>query len=459
MITSLAALLFTAATADASSHREAPAIALDPSADLTDFYAFISPTDPTKLVFLMNTNPLQDPGGGPNFHRFDDNVLYEIHVDNEGDAEADITYQFRVTTEYQYPDTFLHNIGPINVAANLNMIQTYTVTMVRDGVSTVILTKGTSAPTNVGVASTPVGAYNPLSNVPGTMTTVHLAKQGDYRFFAGPRQEGFYVDLENTFDLLNLGSGGYKNSLLGKNVHTMAIEVPLDTLTLDGADPSAAAQNNVIASWATTSRRSTLVRRSDGVGTVARGPWVQVARLGNPLVNEVVLPISMKDLFNSAHPRNDVQFLAPVQYSELAGLLNAILGTTCPLVAEQGLDDALGFDGRDDLVLAFLTGYPGINQWPGFALGGDIPAEASGKLYAPYEALRIDLTTPSGWPNGRNVGDDVTDTALSAVCGLLVDGTLLPDGVDDTGLHYLDTFPFLGDPWFGNDHPNGGHDL
>jgi hypothetical protein len=242
-------------------------------------------------------------------------------------------------------------------------------------------------------------------------------------------------------------------------VHSIAIEVPLDSVTMDGATPTSAAQNNVIAAWATTSRRAAVIRRSDGVGTASRGNWVQISRLGNPLVNEVVLPISQKDLFNASQPRNDGQFLEYVQNSRLAELMNAILGTSCPLVADQGLDDALGFDGRDDLVLAFLTGYPAINQWPGFALGGDIPAEASGKVYAPYEALRIDLTTPTGWPNGRNVGDDVVDTALSAVCGLLVDGTVIPDGVDGTGLYQLDTFPFMGDPWFGNDHPNGGHDL
>ena len=457
MILSLA-LLLAAPVAHASSHREAPGIALDPSADLSDFYMFVSPTNANKLVLIANVNPLEPPGGGPNFYRFDDNVLYEIHIDNEGDGEEDITYQWRFTTTYAYPDTFLHNIGAINVSANLNMIQTYTVTMIKDGVTSTILTKGTVAPTNVGVASSPVGAYNPLGNVGGTMTSAHLATQGAYRFFSGPRQDAFYVDLENTFDLLNLGSGGYKNSLLGLNVHSMAIEVDLSSVTLDGATPSEAAQNNVIAAWATTSRRAATVRRSDG-STADRGNWVQVARLGNPLVNEVVLPISMKDTFNASHPRNDTQFLQPVQHSELAGLLNAILGTTCPIVAEQGLDDALGFDGRDDLVLAFLTGYPGINQWPAFGLGADIPAETTGKIYAPYEALRLNLVTPNGWPNGRLVGDDVTDTALSAVCGLLVDGSTLPDGVDSTGLHYLNAFPFMGDPWYGNDHPVGNHDL
>ena len=455
MITSIA--LFATVSALASSHREAPAISLDPSADLSDFYLFISPTDPDKVVLIANVNPLEDPGGGPNFHRFDDNVLYEIHIDNEGDGLADISYQWRFTSEWTQPDTFLNNNCAITSAACLNLIQTYTVTQVKDGVSTVILKSGTAAPTNVGVASDPGGvAYHPESATPGTMTTAHIASQGGNRFFAGPRQEGFYVDLENTFDLLNLGSGGFNNTLLGKNVHSMAIEIPIVDVTLDGLTP-ATGTNNVIAAWATTSRRAALIRRSDGVGTVGRGNWVQVARLGNPLVNEVVLPISMKDTFNASNPVNDGQFLDPVQNLEMVDLMNGILGTNCPLTYDMGLPAP--FDGRDDIVLAFLTGFPTINQWPGFALGGPIPGEPA-KNYAAFEALRLDLTGSFPvWPNGRNVGDDVVDTALSAVCGLLIDGTAIADGVDSTGLSYLSEFPFLGDPWHGNDHPNGGHDL
>jgi hypothetical protein len=452
-------ILSLALSAFASSHREAPAISLDPAADLTDFYMFKSPEDPTKLVLIMNVNPLEEPGGGPNFHKFDDNVLYEIHIDNEGDAEADVTYQFQFATSYQQPDTFLYNTGSVATSTNLNMVQTYSVTMVKDGAASTILTKGTTGPINVGVASVPSGAYNPTGTTAGSLTTAAISTSSGRRFFAGPRQEGFYVDLEHTFDLLNLGSAvGNNNSLLGKNVHSIAIEVPLTEVTLDGAAPSTSAKNNVIAAWATTSRRAVSVRRSDGESSAARGNWVQVARLGNPLVNEVVLPIKEKDIFNASNPRDDGQFLAYVNHSLLADYMNAILGTSCPATAEQGLPDASGFDGRDDLVLAFLTGYPGINQWPGFALGGDIPAESSGKTYAAYEALRMDLTGASGWPNGRAVGDDVVDTALSAVCGLLVDGTTIPDGVDSTGLSYLKTFPFLGDPWSGNDHPHGGHD-
>ncbi len=453
----LATLALVALPAFASSHREAPAIALDPSADITDFYAFISPEDTSKLVFILNVNPLEPPGGGPNFHRFDDNVLYQVHVDNEGDGEEDISFQVRFASTWQQPETFLYNTGGVDNVANLNLVQTYSVTRVDDGVASTILASGTVAPNNVGVASTPAGAYSPESSTPGSLTTSHIASSGSYRFFAGPRQEGFYVDLEHTFDLLNLASAeGNTNTLLGYNVHSIAIEVPITTLTKDGAAATEANQNHVIAAWATTSRRAVTVRRSTGVDSKDRGGWVQVARLGNPLVNEVVLPVSQKDVFNASHPRDDYQFLSYVQNLLLVDYMNAILGTSCPTEYDAGL----GLGGREDILLAFLTGHPSLGNMPAdYALGGAIPGE-SGKNFGAFEALRINLegTGFGQWPDGRNVGDDVVDTALSAVCGLLVDGTAIPDGVDATGLSYLDSFPFLGDPWSGNDHPAGYHD-
>lgn len=453
----LSTLALLALPAFASSHREAPAIALDPAADLTDFYAFISPEDTSKAVFILNVNPLEPPGGGPNFHRFDDNVLYQVHIDNEGDGEEDISFQVRFETTYNIPETFLYNVGSVTNPANLNMVQTYTVTRVDDGVATTILASGSTAPINVGVASVPDGAYNPESSTPGSLTTGAIESSGSYRFFAGPRQEGFYVDLEHTFDLLNLASAETNNnSLLGLNVHSIAIEVPITSITKDGLAASEANQNHVVSSWATTSRRAVSVRRSTGVDSASRGGWVQVARLGNPLVNEVVLPVSQKDIFNAAHPRDDIQFLSYVQNLLLVDYMNGILGTSCPASYDAGL----GLGGREDIILAFLTGHPAVGNIPaGYALGGAIPGE-SGKVFGAFEALRVNLAG-SGlgfWPDGRAVGDDVVDVALSAVCGFLIDGTFIPDGVDGSGLSYLDSFPFLGDPWGGNDHPSGGHD-
>lgn len=455
MLTSL--LLFTAG-AFASSHREAPAIALDPSADLTDFYAFRSPTDPSKIVFILNVNPLESPGGGPNFHRFDDNVLYAVHIDNEGDGLDDIEFDVQFHTTYPLGDsTFLYNVGSVTSTANLSTVQTYDVTRIDDGVATVLASGQSVAPINVGTQSVPEGAYNPEGSTPGSLTTAAVHTAGSYRFFAGPRQDGFYVDLERTFDLLNVAHGDNRNTLLGFNVHSIAIEVPATMLTRDGRSPTTALQNHVIATWATTSRRAVTVRRSTGVDTASRGEWVQVARLGNPLVNEVVIPISDKDTFNGSRPADDLQFLPYVQTNTLAAYMNAILGTSCPATVDEGL----GIGGREDLILAFLTGFPALGNMPaGFSLGGPIPAE-SGKTFGAFEALRLNMEG-SGfgqWPDGRNVQDDVVDTALSAVCGLLVDGTSISDGVDSTGLHYLDSFPFLGDPWSGDDHPSGGHDL
>lgn len=463
MISTLALL---ALPAMASSHREAPAISLDPSADISDFYTFIDPNDTSKVVFIMNVNPLSAPGGGPNFHRFDDNVLYSINIDNEGDGEEDIVFNVEFETTYSAVDafgleTFIYNIGPVGTPANVYHNQSYTVTRVDDGVSTVVLTGGATAPINVGTQSGSDG-YNPEGSTPGSITTANIETSGDYKFFAGPRQDGFYVDLERTFDLLNLaGIDGTpnQNTLLGYNVHSIAIELPITMVTKDGEVATTANENHVVATWATTSRRAVTVRRSTGVDNAYRGGWVQVARLGNPLVNEVVLPVQQKDIFNAAHPRDDIQFLSYVQTSVLGAYMNAVLGTTCPASYDAGV----GIGGREDLILAFLTGHPALGVMPaGFGLGAAIPDEA-GKTFGAFEALRINLegTGFGQWPDGRNVEDDVTDTALQAVCGLLAssgEGAAVSDGVGSTGLSYLDSFPFLGDPWAGDDHPEGVHD-
>ncbi|MDP2310132.1 MAG: DUF4331 domain-containing protein [Pseudomonadota bacterium] len=462
----LSTLALLALPALASSHREAPAISLDPAADITDFYAFRDPNDTSKVVFILNVNPLEAPGGGPNFHRFDDNVLYSINIDNEGDGEEDIVFNVQFETTYSAVDafgleTFIYNIGSVADPANVYQKQSYTVTRVDDGVSSVVLSGGSTAPINVGTQSGS-SSYNPGGSTPGAITTANIETSGSYSFFAGPRQEGFYVDLERTFDLLNvanLDGTANQNTLLGYNVHSIAISLPITSITKDGLAATAANQNHVVSSWGTTSRRAVTVRRSTGVDNAYRGGWVQVARLGNPLVNEVVLPVQQKDIFNASHPRDDIQFLSYAQNSVLGAYMNVVLGTTCP----TSFDAGLGIGGREDLLLAFLTGHPDLGVLPaGFSLGGAIPGE-SGKVFGAFEALRINLegTGFGQWPDGRYVSDDVVDVALGAVCGGLAgsgEGFAVVDGVDSTGLHYLDSFPFLGDPWAGDDHPNGGHD-
>jgi hypothetical protein len=456
-------LLAALPNAFASSHREAPGIALDPAADITDFYMFVSPEDSSKIVFLMNVNPLELPNGGPNFHFFDDNVMYQINIDNEGDGEEDIVFQFQTQTEYNIPQTFLYNDGYYFNAPNtqidgyedVNIAQTYTLTRVDDGVSAVI-GGGDVAPINVGERSVVAGGYYPEDAVPGSITTAHTYTAGSYRYFAGPRQEGFYVDLGHTFDLLGVGVGTNTNSLLGYNVHTIAIEVDADLLTRDGAAPSAADKNQVIAAWATTSRRAVTVRRPDGK-TGHRGPWVQVGRLGNPLVNEAVIAIADKDLFNATHPSLDAAyFLSYVTDPLLPVYMNVVLGTYLPSEAEADIvpsviDTGLDTGGREDLVAAFLTGFVGFGNIPeDYYFGATIPGES--KSFSAFEAMRLNIAGEGAgyWPDGRAVGDDVVDTALFALAGgVLGLSGAVPDGVDSTGLHYLDTFPFLGDPWAG----------
>jgi len=476
---SLLALSLSSTDALASSHREAPGIALDPAADITDFYAFVSPEDSSKIVFIMNVNPLELPNGGPNFHFFDDNVLYEIHIDNEGDGNEDITFQLRTHTEHTIPGTFLYNDGVylgqgnggvqgVDGAEDVNISQTFSLTRVDDGVATVLFTDEGVAPINVGERSMVVGGYDPYSTTPGTITDDHIYTSGAYRVFAGPRQEGFYVDLGHTFDLLGVGVGTNTNSLLGYNVHSIAIEVDADMLTRDGATPSTGAKNDVIAAWATTSRRAVTIRRANGT-QAQRGPWIQVGRLGNPLVNEAVIAIEDKNRFNAAHPTEDAGlFLSYVTDPILPIYMNAVLGTPNPSDTQADIipgvvNNGLDTGGREDLVVAFLTGFSGFCTEPGdYYFGATIPGEA--KSFYAYEALRLNLngcagwggTGASFWPNGRGVGDDVVDVALSALNGYVltvygVSGTggFVPDGVDDTGLSYLDTFPFLGDPWAG----------
>jgi hypothetical protein len=455
----LATLLLTTMVnpALASSHREAPAIAKDPTADLTDFYMFRSPTDTSKLVFIMNVIPMEGPGDGPNYYFFDDAVKYDINIDNEGDGGTDIIYRFSFTTTYQQPETFLYNTGVITSRANLNMVQTYSVRKIENGVNTVIVNNAAVAPNNPGEVSDPMGGYDPYSSSVSAITANYIATNGDYRTFAGPRQDGFYVDLERTFDLLNVNHADNQNTLLGKNVHSIALEVPIPIVTRDHRAASAARQNQVIAAWATTSRQSMRVINSDGTATTS-GAWKQVSRLGNPLVNEAVIPVGDKDLFNATMvtATSDYAFLDYVVNPILIEYMNAILGVPVPTDAD--CDAGLGIGGREDLVLAFLTGHPALGTLPsGFSLGGAIPGE-TGKNFAAFEALRINLlgTGYGQWPDGRNVEDDVVDTALSAEGGLLCasgGSGVISDGVDSSGLTYLDSFPFLGDPWLGDDHP------
>jgi hypothetical protein len=440
LVPSLAVLLSVSPfspAARASSHREAPLISQDPGADNTDVYAFVSPADPGKVTLIANFIPLQAPYGGPNFFKFDDQVLYEIHVDNDGDAVEDLTFQWRFTTEVRNGNTFLYNVGPVASidSTNLIVLQRYTVTRVtegrRSGRNEVLATGLLTAPNNVG--------RNSMPNYPSLATQAVYTLNGGVKAFAGPREEGFYVDLARIFDLLQVQPAGLDGTA-GLNVHSIALEVPIEQLTRSGSRPAGPTDSAaVIGVWSTASRPVVTVL-SPGQAPEARGEFVQVSRLGHPLVNEVVIPRGMKDRFNASEPRDDAQFGAFVTDPEPARLLTALFGLRVPPVP------------RNDLVQVFLTGVPGLNQPPGVKAA---------------EMLRLNVAIPpsrnpsrlgvvggdvAGYPNGRRVMDDVTDIALTAVSGVLVPGfgTSLGDGVNGNDAAYLDAFPYLGHPFAGN---------
>lgn len=432
----------------ASSHREAPLISEDPVADATDLYAFVSPDAPDTVTLIANYYPMQDPAGFPNYYRFGDDVVYRINIDNNGDAVEDILYQFEFDTEIVNPNSFLYNSGPIESldSPNLNVRQTYTLSEGRGGVLTPIASGLLTPPVNIGPKSTP--DYDALADAA-------ITEVGDgITVFAGQRDDPFWVDLGGVGDLLTIrelpGATGGIDDLQGLNVQTLALRVPIDQLTRSGAMPAGQdAADAVIGIWTTALRPSTLVFGADGTRT-AQGNLVQISRLGMPLVNEVVAPLGAKDLFNASHPSNDAQFLGAVTEPELAKLLNLLYGDVLVPVPETG---------RDDLVTAFLTGIPGVNQ----------PANVN-----PSEMLRLNVAIPpaaqenpfgvvagdlAGFPNGRRLGDEVVDIELRVAAGFLLGEEFqngangqLGDGVPANDVPFLATFPYIAPPHQGFEH-------
>jgi len=456
-----------------SSHREAPAIAKDPVADSTDLYAFVSPDAPGTVTLIANYIPLEGPDGGPNFFEFGDDVLYAIYIDNDGDARPDVTYRFRFQTQIKNPNTFLYNTGPISAinSPNWNRPQFYSVTRVANGSETVLGDHLACPPCNVGPRSTP--SYAALAQ-----SAIHDLSGSHGKVFAGQRQEGFYVDLGSIFDLgalrpfqnlhlLPLPAVNGLNGAKHLNVHSIALQVPIRDLTRDGSstfggatDPKAA-----IGVWTAAYRRKATIR---GEGQdIESGPWIQVSRLGNPLFNEVVVPMSKKDRWNELPPSSDSQFLQYVKHPELAGLLPVLYPGVFPnLAAATG--------SRDDLVAILLTGIP----------AGIITGFQNFTGATPADMLRLNLaiapsSSPSilglvggdaaGFPNGRRVADDVVTIELRAIAGVtypLVNPAFTPDGaagviydVEDPATNtppvsYLSSFPSLNHPESGFDVPS-----
>ena len=438
--------------ASASSHREAPLIADDPAADNTDVYAFVSPDRPDTVTIIANYYPFQDPAGGPNYFRFDPTVRYELKVDSDGDAVEDVTYRFRFSTTVGNGNTFLYNTGQVTWPndPDLNVKQTYTVTRVTSSGSTQLAPGATLRvpPANIGPRSNPV--YDALQGV--------YDLGGGRKVFAGPRDDPFFVDLGSIFDLgglrpfneahlIPLAKQGGEDGVRNYNVFSIALQVPKTDLV------PAPMADGTIGVYASASRQAVRVLNGDGtVGT--SGDWVQVSRLGNPLVNEVVIPIGQKDRWNASDPADDAQFLGRYTSPELAGLVNLLY---------PGLPDT-PTAGRNDLVAVLLTGVPGLN------FTGDTKADllrlntgiAPAKKPDPLGALAGDL---QGFPNGRRLADDVTDIEIRAVAcgyGQILAGALglcnftpndtLADGVDKNRGNFLSTFPYVAPPNQGYEH-------
>jgi hypothetical protein len=429
----------------AASHREAPLIAQDPTADNTDFYMFRSWTNPDNVVFILNTIPLQEPSGGPNYYNFGDDVLYRINVDTNADGDEDLAYEIRFRTQLRGPLTSLElplayvALPPITAldgpgSEGLILRQSYTVTQVRGGSRIDLGTQTMYAvPSNVGPLTMP--DYEGLA-AKGVYT---LANGGSV--FAGQRDESFAIDLGAAFDTLNLrrtppiltaaedandAVNPFGNDQLsGFNISTIAIEVPIHSVTANAA--------GVIGGYASTARQKVRVfrqpmneRASSGSGDdVSAGPWVQVSRMANPLVNELVIGTGTKDRWNATEPQDEAQFLNFYLNSRLATAINIRFGTSIPTT------------GRTDLVNALLK-YPSQ------------PQTGTCERHDCAELLRLNLAvapTPpaqqhrlgvlagdnAGWPNGRRPNDDVTDVALRVVAGFLLNPAGTPrlgDGVN-----------------------------
>ncbi len=426
-------------TVGASSHREAPLISEDPVADNTDTYAFVSPDKPDTVTLVANWIPFELPAGGPNFNKFGDDVLYKVNVDNDGDATADIVYEWRFKTTIANRNTFLYNTGPVESLADedLNVKQTYTLTEVRNGKRTELAKNAPVAPANIGPRSTP--NYDQLA------AEAIVEVNGGGQSFAGPRDDPFFVDLGAVFDLLGnrplneahtapLPNAPGRDGLAGFNVHSVVLQVP--TASLVDGDP-------VVGVWSTTERRTD---RVFGGGKVQNGGgFTQVSRLGMPLVNEVVAPLGAKDAFNASKPSGDKQFLPAVQKPEVATLIPQLYpGVTAP----EG--------NREDIVTIFLTGIPDVNQPKGVKPAEMIRLNTSTAPTPLAQQDRLGLLAGQNdaFPNGRRLVDDVYDIELRALAGGTTftpdfnraPNNALTDGVNANDVPFRASFPYLASP-------------
>ncbi|HEY7876222.1 MAG TPA: DUF4331 domain-containing protein, partial [Actinomycetota bacterium] len=347
------AALFAPVGGLASSHREAPLVSADPQVDQTDLYAFVSPDDASSVTLVSNWIPFEEPAGGPNFYAFAEGVRYDVNISNDGDALAEIVYRWTFQNHYRNPNTFLYNTGPVTSLddADLNFYQTYDLVRKVPGQrDQVILNDAPVAPNHVGDASMP--------DYPALAQAAVKSLSGGGKSWVGQADDPFFLDLR-VFDLLYGGDFGEigDDTLAGFNVHSMALQVPKTELAKGGD----AKDNPIIGVWNTASRRGTRIQKSDGSQSF-KGKWVQLSRLGSPLVNEVVVPVGLKDYFNASKPKDDAQYLAAVQDPELPRLIEAVYGIDAP----DSDPNASGIQ-RADLIQVFLTGVDGLNKPAGVA--------------------------------------------------------------------------------------------
>jgi hypothetical protein len=442
-------------SAFASSHREAPQISDDPAADNTDVYAWVAPGTHDKLYVVANYNPLEEPSGGPNFHKFSDDVRYEVHL-TRGTSLNDVVKYY-----VYFRTTPIQRVDPANLSLPVGggkeffsqlsgQQQTYSVVKVEGGSSTVIARDVPVAPINYGPRTFGL-LYADSSGQPEYNDAFAASfirdMGGEGRVWAGPRDDGFYVDLGGVFDLANLRPKGVaQDGVSGYNVHSIVLEIPTTKLTRNGQPPGNTPSNDTtIGVWCAASRRQVTIRKNRGED-LNFGPWIQVSRLGLPLINEAVIGLQDKDRWNRTRPRNDVQLYG-------AYFLNPIVVRDAEAVgiyASLGVDPTPFKSNRTDILdIINLKDIPTPDAH-------SIPLEGTG------DVLRVDLATDSGFPNGRPlVGGaqpnqeqaDVTDVLLS----LLLAKLQLPvsDGVDYNDKDFLPTMPFLAAPHRGFDEGHG----
>jgi hypothetical protein len=456
-LAAIAAAAIAVTVAVGSSHREAPGTMLDPSADDTDLYAFTAKDAPGALTVVGDWIPGQNPANGPNFFRFDDRARYYINVDNTGDGRRDIAYRFQFTTSVRNPSSFLYALPGASGYSDpkLNVRQTYSITRLTYAyrgrgvhVRGRVLARGLPvAPPNIGPKTFP----NYQAFVNGAVRNL----SDGTKVFVGQRDDPFFVDLGATFDAINVrrltgNQGEGKDDFSGMNISSIVLQLPERLVTKDGkavAGPDAA--NAVVGVYQSTERRRFQVSDRAGIARHRKqhrsharggaGRWVQVSRLGNPLVNEVVIPLGKKDQFNRTSPDRDAALYGSyVLKPELAAVLNALFRIGAPE------------DNRTDIVQALLQGIPRLNQHAGIR---GPPA---------VDTLKLNLGTPpaatenrfgviggdvAGFPNGRRLGDDVVDIELQVVAGFLKGNRVpLGDGVDRNDKPFRDGFPYVAQP-------------